>query len=285
MFVKWVSSGITINDLVFFENNGRSSVSSATLLRYFYQFLDKPPLPKRQRSLRRSQVYLKIDGSYFKRWGCILVYKADKRIIYWSFVARENYFSFCTDLAGIESLGYQIKGITSDRNGSLVSVIKNFFPEIPHQFCLVHLQRNCQSLLTQNPQTKAGKELLELILFLNRITNHYQRDIWLKWFGRLTQRHEALIRERTYGKDEVSGRRTWWYTHKNLRRAFRTLHASRENLFLYLDYPDLPKDNNGLEAEFSHLKGKLNIHRGLTRERRTSFVKWYFYLKSINKTT
>lgn len=240
-------------------------------------------MPEKQKGQR--EVYLKIDGSYFQRWGCILVYKADKRIIYWSFVVRENYLSFCIDLAKITNLGYQVKGITSDKNTSLVSAVKNFFPGIPHQFCLVHLQRKCQSLLTQNPQTKAGRELLELVLFLNKITNRYQKDIWLKWLDRLTRRHESLIRERTYGLDEKTKKRTWWYTHKNLRRTFRALQASRDNLFLYLGHSGLPKDNNGLEAEFSHLKGKLNIHRGLTRERRANFVKWYFYLKSIKKTT
>jgi uncharacterized protein YktA (UPF0223 family) len=207
-----------------------------------------------------KDVYLKIDGSYFKRWGCIVVYKANKEIVYWSFTKKENCLSFCIDLAEIKNLGYQVKGITSDRNTSLASVIRKFFSGIPHQFCLIHLQRKCQSLLTQNPQTKAERELLELVLFLNKITNLYEKKIWLKWLDRLTQRHKSLIKERTYGLDEKTKRRTWWYTHKNPRRAFRALQVSRYNLFLYLDHPGLSKNNNGLEAEFSHLKGKLNTH-------------------------
>ncbi|MBU0570167.1 hypothetical protein KKB40_05340 [Patescibacteria group bacterium] len=263
--------------------NSRFKTSRRNLLRRFYQFLDNPPLPKKPKFPK--EIYLKIDGAYFKRWGCVLVYKSGKRIIFWDFVLRESYFSYYLNLIQIIRLGYTIKGVTSDRHGSLVSVLGSILPpDIPHQHCLVHLQRFCQSLLTRNPKTEAGKELLELVRLLNKISNHYEKNIWLKWFGRLIKRHEDLIKERTYFKNEEGGL-TWWYTHRNLRRAFRTIERSRNNLFLYLDYPKLPKDINGLEGEFSHLKTKLSIHRGLKRGRKESFVKWYFYFKSISKNS
>jgi hypothetical protein len=229
-----------------------------------------------------KEIYLKIDGSYFKRWGCVLGYKEGKEVVFWDFVERENYLSYCLNLSQIIRLGYVIKGITSDRHPSLVAAIKTLFPAnlaIPHQYCLVHLQRFCQSLLTQKPQTQAGVQLLELARLLNSITSHYEANIWLKWLARLQERYRDLIKERTYFRNEV-GKNSWWYTHKNLRRAFRTLSNSKNNLFLYLDYPGLPKDINGLEAEFSHLKGRLNLHKGLKRERKINLIKWYFYFKS-----
>ncbi|MBL7158857.1 transposase [Candidatus Microgenomates bacterium] len=211
------------------------------------------------------------------------MYKAGKRIIFWDFVLRENHFSYYFNLIQIIKLEYIIKGVTSDRHGGLVSALKSILPsDIPHQHCLVHLQRLCQSLLTKNPKTKAGTELLELVRFLNKINNHYEKNIWLKWFERLEKRYEDLIKARTYFKNGEE-RLTWWYTHKNLRRTFRTITRSKDNLFLYLDYSKLPKDINGLEGEFSHLKTKLSIHRGLKRERKANFVKWYFYFKSISK--
>lgn len=213
------------------------------------------------------------------------MYKAGKRIIFWDFVLRENYFFYCFNLIQIIKLGYLIKGVTSDRHPSLVSALKSALPpDIPHQHCLVHLQRLCQSLLTRNPKTEAGKQLLELVRFLNKINSHYEKNVWLKWFEGLEERHEELIKERTYFKNE-EGKLTWWYTHKNLRRAFRTIQRSKDNLFLYLHYPKLPKDINGLEGEFSHLKTKLSIHRGLKRRRKASFVKWYFYFKSTGKNS
>jgi len=180
-------------------------------------------------------------------------------------------------------LGYLIKGVTSDQHGSLISAVLNLFSDIPHQYCLVHLQRSCQSLLTRKPQTEAGQQLLELVRVLNTITDHYQANIWLKWLERLERRHESLIKQRTYGIDEKTGRKTWWYTHKNLRRAFNLLQNSKNHLFLYLDYPELSKDTNGLEAEFSHLKRKLSLHRGLKRQRKINLVRWYFYFRFIDK--
>jgi len=251
-------------------------VSRSSLQRHFYQFLDKPPSPELLRLPKEKEIYLKIDGSYFRRWGCVLVHKADRKIIFWDFTLRENYFSYCLDFAKIKELGYKILGTISDWHGGLMSALKSLFPDIPHQRCLVHTQRFCQSLLTQRPETEAGIRLLEIVKFLNQIKNKNEKEIWIKWLSRFERRYLKVINERTYAEDK----KHWWHTHKNLRRAFRTLRSSIDNLFLYLDFPDLPKDTNGLEAEFSHLKRKLSLHRGLKRERKISLIKWYFYLKS-----
>jgi len=256
-------------------------VSEKTLRRRFHKFLDNSPKPQKLKS--KSKVILKIDGTYFGRWGCSLAYKAGKRIIFWDFVLRENYSSYFLNLHQIIRLGYVIKGVTSDRHPGLVSALKAILSDsIPHQHCLVHLQRVCQAFLTRNPKTTAGIQLLELVLFLNKIKNHRNQNVWLKWFERLEKRHANLIKERTYFKNK-EGKITWWYTHQKLRRSFRTIRNSIDNLFLYLDFPKLPKDTNGLEGEFSHLKTKLSIHRGLKRERKANFTKWYFYFKSIKK--
>lgn len=180
-------------------------------------------------------------------------------------------------------MGYKILGLTSDKHGSIVSSVKTLLPDIPHQYCLVHLQLSCQRFLTKNPKTEAGAELLEIVRYLNSITSHYEKNIWLRWLDRWENRYGEFIKERTLFKNEETGKLTWWYTHKNLRRAFRTLKTSKRNAFLYLDNPNLSKDTNGLEAEFAHLKTKLRIHTGLKRKRRTNFVKWYFYFKSKKK--
>lgn len=258
-----------------------NTVSRDTLFRHFYQFLDNPPVFKPLRI--KQEVYLKIDGTYFKKWGCALVYKAGKEIIFNSFTVRENYASYLMDLIKIKELGYEIKGITSDGATSLDSALKTLFYDkqnpIPHQRCLVHLQRQSQTLLTRNPETQAGIELLEIVKQINNVHNYYEKNIWIKWFKRIEERNRVIWDQRTYQNKE--GRITWWYTHKNLRRVYRTIKNSLPNLFLYLDYQNLPKDTNGLEGEFSHLKRKLSLHRGLKRQRKINFVRWYFYLKKL----
>ena len=149
-------------------------------------------------------------------------------------------------------------------------------PDVPHQRCLVHTQRFCQSLLTRHPKTEVGVQLLEIVKCLNHVKNKYEKVIWIKWFERFKKRHINQINERTYAEDK----KHWWHAHKNLRRSYRTLKISINNLFLYLDYHRLYKDTNALESEFKHLKQRLSVHKGLTRKRKINFIKWYFYLKS-----
>lgn len=271
LFKIWVSTPISIETILTLT---RKKVSSKTLSRYFDAFLNYPPKPGKSTVSR--EIYLKCDGKYFGHWGCVLVYKEGSNIIFWNFVARETFFNYRLDLISLTELGFIVKGITSDWHGSIVSAAKTLGENIPHQRCLVHTQRFCQSLLTRKPETEAGRNLLELVLLLNSIKTHDEKEIWLKWLERFEERYTDVINQKTRGEG-----RHWWYTHRNLRRAFLTLKSTRNNLFLYLDYPQLPKDTNGLESEFSHLKQKLGAHRGMTRPRKINFIRWYFYLKSI----
>lgn len=208
-----------------------------------------------------------------------MVYRAGNKIIYWQFAQREYYDVYVAGFQWLKQAGYRIQGITSDWHGSIVAAVQEVLPNIPHQRCLVHTQRLVQGLLTHQPKTEAGQELLELSLFLNQLYNHYEVRIWSRWLLRWKKRYEEMTKHRSYAtKDD--GSRTWWYTHKNVRRAFRSIWLTQDHLFLYLDYAGLDKDTNNLEANFSHLKEKLHVHRGLKRDRQVSFISWYLYFKS-----
>lgn len=179
----------------------------------------------------------------------------------------------------LKSVGYIIAGMTSDWHRSIVAAVRLLFPTIPHQRCLVHTKRLVQGLLTRQPKTVAGQELLELVCLVSQIHTCYEAHIWILWLLRWKRRHEILIKHRSYAtKDD--GTRTWWYTHKNVRRAFRTLWSTQDHLFLHLDHPELDKDTNDLEGLFAHVKEKLGTHRGLTRKKKIAFLYWYFHFKT-----
>ena len=55
-----------------------------------------------------------------------------------------------------------------------------------------------------------------------------------------------------------------------LRSAHYTLKRNIAYLFTFQDIKDLPSSNNGLEAEFTHLKTKLRVHSGLKLENKMS---------------
>lgn len=219
---------------------------------------------------------IKIDAQYYGD-DCVIVVKVDKEIIYWQCFKKESFENYLIVFSKLKELNYEVIAVTSDWHSSLVSVVKYILPQIPHQRCLVHTQRRCRSLLTKNPRTQAGKDLYEIVHYLNKITTKYEANIWLKWFERCEARYREVTNERTNGIKE-DGTKTWWYTHKNLRFVFRTLKRSRDHLFLYLEHKNLDKDTNGLESEFSHLKQKIGMHRGLKRTRKLAMISWYFYL-------
>lgn len=276
LFRKWVVSGTTLNILK--QLKGRV-VFERTLKRHFHKFLKQSPQLRPLKS--RQTIYLKIDGTYFGHWGCLLVFKEGTNIIYWDFVVRENYFNYTLNLGRIKELGYDVLGVTSDWHGSLVSAVRSVFPDIPHQRCLVHTQRLCQSLLTRKPETEAGRNLLELASLLNSIKTPSEKGVWVCWLRRFEERYGDFVKTRTYGINK-EGRRGWWFTHRNLRRAFRTLETSLDHLFIYLGNTHIEKDTNGLESEFSHLEDKLANRRGLRRSARINYLKWYCYLKSVH---
>lgn len=252
--------------------------------RYFHKFLDYTSEVKTL-NIRR-EINLKCDAKYFGRFGRTMVFKERRNIIFWYWTSRETYLNYTHCFLTLERLGYRIKSVTSDKHGSCISVVKSMYPGIPHQHCLVHIQKRCQTLLTQKPETEAGVKLLELVKFLNRIKTHSERKAFFNWFERYSEEYKEIINQRTYNKDQIVipgvKKKRWWYTHKNLRLAFNTVKSSLDNIFFYLDDSDIPKDTNGLEAEFTHLKQRVNDHRGLSRKRRENFVAWYWSFKSKN---
>lgn len=279
-FKDWVLNSISIDSIISIKEIPKSY---STILRTFYLYLDKLVLPPKPTGILKEKIYLKIDGTYFGSWGCLLVYKNHTgKFVYWNFVLRENYYNYLNDLITISNW-YDICGITSDWHGSLVGVVKTLIPSIPHQRCLVHLQRHIESLLTKNPKTEAGRELLIIIKQINHLENKQQCNKWLYRIYSWEYKYSYLIKERTYGFNNITNKNTWWYTHKNLRASYRSLITSKEHLFLHFDYSKLSKDTNGLEVEFKHLKNKIEKHPRLTRRRKVSLMFWYLHLKNLER--
>lgn len=254
-----------------------AGVSTKTLQRAFGTYLSNPPQPQKQKV--KQLIWLKVDATYFSKWGCLIVYKAEDTILYWEYATREYDLAYEQGLRLFTQMGYIILGVTSDWHGSIVRAVQRIYPHIPHQRCLIHTQRLCESLLTQNPKTEAGRSLRFLILELNHIKTKYEKNIWINWFTLWRKRYQHTIKERTYLKTD-DGKNTWWYTHKNLRKVYRSLENSQDHLFLYLDHENLDKDTNGLEGEFKHLKAKIGAHSGMRKSERMAYISWYLYFKS-----
>lgn len=246
-----------------------------TLKRYFHQYLNKPPKLKVYPSQR---VNLLIDGTYFRDDLCLILYR-DNTIKFtqlYRLSTGEWYEELKEDLQNLKALGVQIESITCDGHKALLKAIKKVCKQVPVQRCVVHVQRMCRIWLTQHPQTEAGTELRKIVSRIHLINSTLARDYWIVSLVQWHKRFESFINEKSY--QPTTGR--YWYKHKLVRRSFTVIKKAWPDMFHYLNNPRIPKSTNGLESFFGHLKGNLNIHRGLTLQHRKNFITWYLYLRN-----
>jgi len=268
-FEKWVLERQTYKTL-----SRDSGISIRNLQRLFYFFLEQAP---EVRILKRSNVHLQLDGTYFNSFCVVLYQDFDEgytQLI--RFTDGERYEQIKEDLDNLIRLGVQIESVTSDGHKSALKAIRKSLPEALLQRCLIHIQRMCLLWLTRYPRHIAGVELRGLVLKIMKIHTHNDRLWWTRELAAWHLRHHDYLKERTV--NPTTGR--YWYTHKLLRRSYYTIKRALPNMFHYLNNPQIPKTTNSLEGFFSHLKNHLDLHRGLTAEHRVNFIKWYVYLSN-----
>jgi len=79
-----------------------------------------------------------------------------------------------------------------------------------------------------------------------------------RWY----RRYASLLKERSYPEPGSTAKRHWWYTHGNLRRAWRLLTKDQNSLFHFLDNPLVPSTNNSLEGVNRHLRRREGMGKG-----------------------
>lgn len=173
-------------------------------------------------------------------------------------------------------MGVQPLSFTSDGHRAILKAIRLVFPDVPLQRCLVHIQREGLTCLTRRPQHEAGQQLRRLLLMLCKIDTHEIAQQWIMSFIEWYKKHEDFLNQRSF--NTTTNR--YWYTHKFLRRTSQMIKRALPEMFTYLFDKDIPKSNNGLESFFGHLKGHLNVHRGLSKAHQRAFILWYLHLKN-----
>lgn len=269
-FEKWVIGRRTIDDLAI-----ESGYSSRSLKRYFDSYLASPP----QLSIYPSQkVNLLIDGTYFSNGICLVLYR-DHTIKFtqlYRISDGEHYAEIKEDLQNLLNLGVQIESVTSDGHKSILKAVKEVLPDAILQRCIVHIQRDCRIWLTQNPKSLAGFNLKQITSKLHTIKTQNQLSFWLLELHKWHEEYQDYLNEKSYNIE--TGR--YWFTHKLIRRSFMTIKRAIPNMFHYLDNPKIPKSSNSIESFFGHMKGHLNIHRGLSYKHRKKYLMWYLFFKN-----
>jgi len=215
-------------------------------------------------SLAAEPIVIGMDCSFFGRGYGIIVARCPglKQNLYWKEITTENKAVYEEARRYLETAGFNIRAVVIDSKHG----IREVFSDRVIQICQYHQQQIVGRYLTTRPKTQAGQELKFLAKSLTKI----DEQLFTESLGEWHEKWRGFLTERTFTPD----RKHWWYTHKRLRAAYRSLHTNLPYLFSFQRYPELciPNTNNSLEGYFSKLKKLLNNHNGLKRWRRYKLI-------------
>lgn len=240
-------------------------------------YLDRPPVPKPTANLNCCLI---IDGTWFKKQNCLLVYFDHhlKKVQWWRYTTSEKAEQIQPDLLALKKQGVIAKSLVSDGGTGISRAIRLVYPNQPHQRCLVHLQRLALSWITRRPKTEAGKQIKPIVQKLYQVNSPQAKKDWVGEYQNWSTKWEKFLKEKTYHENKVN----WWYTHKSLRRVRSLITNALPDIFHYLDWPGIPKSTNGLEGRLSSFKQHYRQHRGLSKTRREGYISWYLMVV-VNK--
>ncbi len=193
--------------------------------------------------------------------------------LWWSFVKSESFQNLVDDFYRVYLLTKTNppSGVISDWKSSIVALVTEFFPNLPHQRCLAHLIREGKKLCPAGSPyifTLKLREIFQEIIFITSPADYYdwsqKLDQWIIDYG-------CLLKNRSNNPETT---KKWWYTHGKLRQAIRLLTKNQDSLFKYLHHSFLPSTNNSLEGMNSQLKRKLGNHRGMQSNQQVAFCFW-----------
>jgi len=206
-----------------------------------------------------------MDVTFFKRDFGICVIRAPhlKKNLYIQEVQSESNNVYRQAKNDLEHVGYTFDAIVLDGRPG----VRQLFPDIPIQMCHFHQKQIMTRYLTNNPKLEAGIELKKITATLCQ-TNEKDFTVALNnWH----QNWKVFLKERTI--DLFTGK--WFYTHKRLRSAYRSLKTNLPYLFTYQKYSQLniPNTTNSLDGCFAYLKELVRVHRGINKTLKIKIIR------------
>lgn len=247
-------------------------MSQSSIQRLFRRYLVKAPVIDIKHKI---EACLLIDATYFPNDLCLVVYYQNdiKYTQLYRFTDNEYFSEIKEDLENIRNLGIHVKSITCDGHRAILKAVKKVFPTAVVQRCIVHIKRQCQTWLTRHPKSAIGIELLQITNRLTSIKTIEEANHWLLALNHWYEKYRIYLEEKTI--NPITGR--YWYKHKMIRKTMTLILKALPDIFRYLNDPEIPCTTNRLEGFFGHLKEKLGLHRGLSKQAKKNFIKWYLY--------
>lgn len=249
----------------------RFQVSRKTIYHHFHSFFQE----SWQCRFTISQPIdtLIVDGKYIHKDSlCTLLALADTGDIYWEFASIENNHTWYRMLSKLPAPVV----VVCDGQKGLVRVIRLLWPHTKIQRCHFHMVSYGIQMLTRNPQTTAGKEILQFLHRLKDIHTHKQQEKWILLFRMWEKQYQKILTE----KNERGV-----YTNKKLRSVRGLIKRALPDLFTYLDY-DVPNTTNLVEGWLNtRIADAIRQHRGFSPPQKKTLVSVILSKLSIEKPT
>ena len=164
-------------------------------------------------------------------------------------------------------MGYRdLISCTADWWVGIAAALKEIYPGCVLQRCLVHIQRQIKSYISNNPKSKTGRELQQIIIYSILFDSSIFPERWKLW----RDKHQNYINEKSIRPND------WWrYTHTKLRKAIRHIENAIPYMFQshILGKPDIARSSNQLEWYFWVFAEEwIKEHKWLSPRRLDSFI-------------
>lgn len=215
-------------------------------------------------NIRPQPIVVVVDTTFFTRSYGITIFREPnlKQNLIWQEVLLESPITYRQLKSRLEMIGFVIKAVILDGKRG----VRQVFTDIPIQMCQFHQIAIVNRYLTRRPQLAASIELRKVTLSLT-INNEKEftkslNDWHDKWKDFLKERTTNILTDK------------WFYTHKRIRSAYRSLKTNLPYLFTYQKYPELniPNTCNSIDGSFTTLKNLLRIHRGMNKANRYKMI-------------
>jgi len=243
--------------------------SQSTVKRVIKYWLKQTPYDSRNDLSTIRHIIL--DGTFLKRpRGIYAAMNSEThQIIQAAVNVRESARDLLWFYIKLDEAGLRPESATTDGNTQQIKYLRILWPEIIHQRCIVHVQRQGLSWCRRNPKRTDAKHLRELFLKLTQIKTKQQAQRFTKAVYAWENRFGPAI--------EDSTNRGWVFS--DILRARSMLLKALPDLFHYIDNPKIARTTNALEGYFSRVKELYRLHRGLSKNHKINYFKWYFFLK------
>jgi len=245
----------------------QSNHSRRSLQQIISYWLQHPPVVIQTFLHVRSII---LDGTYIekRRQGAFVCLDGtSNEVIEGVYGIKEGSKEMFEMLLTLKHQGLSPKSATIDGLPAVFKCLKQIWPEIIIQRCVVHIQRQGLMWCRRFPKRTDAKALRRLFLRVTDITSKETEESFLS---------DVKVWEERYGSRLASTTEQGWVI-SDLRRARTVLLNALPNMFHYLDDPSIPKSTNAIEGYFSIMKGLYRRHRGISRSHRSSSFQWYFF--------